>query len=213
MSFIRKTYDREYYESVFYRAEQDSQRNQNRLEQVLLNKQRGRLLEIGCGAGTFLRMAQKHFEVAGIDSSSYAIRNNCVPSDCRLTLGDIEQSRLEPETYDVVVAFNVLEHLNRPADTIRKIFRALKPDGFFFGSVPNNRGILGVPHAALTDLLDRTHVSNLKPGKWWSLMNRAGFKRIRFFGEMMLGRNHCVYLKNKIWEQIAFNLMFACSKP
>ncbi len=212
MSFIRRTYDREYYESIFYRAEQDSQRNRSRLEQVLLNKQSGQLLEVGCGAGTFLRMACEHFEVAGIDSSPYAIRNNCVRSESRLTLGDIEQSKLEPETYDVVVAFNVLEHLHRPAATIRKIFRALRPGGFFFGSVPNNRGILGAPHAALTDLLDRTHVSNLKPGRWWALMHRAGFNGIRFFGEMMLGRNYCVYLRNKIWEQIAFNLMFACSK-
>lgn len=212
MSFIRKTYDREYYESIFYRAEDDSQRNKLRLEHVLLHKDGGRLFEVGCGAGTFLRMAREHFEVAGMDQSSYAIRNSRLPSDCHVTLGDIERAALEPENYDVVVAFNVLEHLHKPAATIRKIFRALRPGGFLFGSVPNNRGILGAPHAALTDIIDRTHVSNHRPSKWRSLMSRAGFKSIRFFGEIMLGRNHCIYLETKIWEQVAFNLMFACSK-
>jgi 2-polyprenyl-3-methyl-5-hydroxy-6-metoxy-1,4-benzoquinol methylase len=179
---------------------------------LLIHKEGGKLFEIGCGAGTFLSMAREYFDVAGIDQSYYAIQNNHLPKDCQLTLGDIERAELEEEAYDVVVAFNVLEHLHRPAATIRKIFRALRPGGFFFGSVPNNRGILGIPHAALTDLLDRTHVSNLKPARWRALISRAGFNGIRFFGELMLGRNHCIYLENKIWEQVAFNLMFTCYK-
>lgn len=213
MSFIRKNYDREYYESVFYKAQNDSQRNRKRLAQVLRHKRGGTLFEIGCGPGTFLRMADKHFRVEGIDQSNYAIRNNQMDGEAELIVGDIEEAALGTEDYDVVVAFNVLEHLRHPSDCIQKIFASLRPGGLFLGSVPNNHGVVGVPHALITDLIDRTHVSNLKPSKWLKMMKNSGFRPIEFFGEMMLGRNHCIYLKKPIWKQVAFNLMFKCFKP
>jgi len=41
------------------------------------------------------------------------------------------------ETFDIVVADNVLEHLREPAKTFREVHRVLKPGGVFVAKTPN----------------------------------------------------------------------------
>jgi 2-polyprenyl-3-methyl-5-hydroxy-6-metoxy-1,4-benzoquinol methylase len=75
----------------------------------------GRLLEIGFGAGGFLEAAAQHYEIQGIDVSRWAVQHAPRHLRRRVRVQDIADKSLGRHQYDVVAAYNVLEHLADPA--------------------------------------------------------------------------------------------------
>jgi SAM-dependent methyltransferase len=207
-----KRYGRPYFESFLRRRQRNSQRNRNRLELIRRYEEEGCLLEIGCGRGEFLQVASERFTVEGIDISQYAVQAVAADLELPIRRADIEESALPEVAYDVVVAFNVLEHLAEPLDVLRKIHRALQAGGLFVGSVPYNGALVGRIHTSLTNLFDKTHVSTYPPERWRALLQEADFEEIEFFGELMLGRHRNWYLHGRWWPLLALNLMFIARK-
>ena len=93
---------------------------------------RGRLLEVGCGAGNFLvRAADRGFDVTGLEYSPFAAeraRKN-LGSRGRVLHGEIGVLAAEPDAYDVCVLCDVIEHVRDPAAFLRELFRLLRPGG------------------------------------------------------------------------------------
>lgn len=212
MGLIKKTYDANYFENIFYREKPNSQRNRNRIRELLKHKNSGKLLEIGCGEGNFIKMAERYFSVSGIDISEYALSKAKKLFGDKVNIGNVETINLQPNYYDVIVAFNLLEHLKNPKKVIEKLYSALKKDGILIGSVPNNFGILGSLATLISNLTDKTHCSTFAPRVWRGYFESAGFEKIFFFGETQFTRNISFYVKNKFWQWLCFNLMFICKK-
>lgn len=208
-----KPFDAGYYRQVLYREIPNSPRNRRRLAEVLRHRVGGRLLEVGCAEGGFLSLAASHFDVEGIDVSAYAVRAVQERYGLRAAVADIEKDRLERGPYDVIVAFNVLEHLADPTAAVARLFDALKAGGLMIGSVPNNGGLMGRPATFIANRLDRTHRSTFPPAAWRARFEAAGFAPIRFFGELNLGRNRNLFIRRPAWKQAAFALVFVCEKP
>ena len=103
----------------------------------------GKLLDVGCGDGVFLKEAQKAgFEVWGIDFDSKSIRvcqekwglkNTFVMSPYEFA----EFCQKEGLKFDVITFFEVLEHQDRPVEFLEAIKSMLKPGGYIAGSCPN----------------------------------------------------------------------------
>jgi SAM-dependent methyltransferase len=90
---------------------------------------RGRLLELGCAYGFFLKEAQRYFDVAGIelaaDAAAFARR-----SGLRVFTGAADERLLaELGGFDVIVLLDVIEHLPGPRDTLSLCARHLNPGG------------------------------------------------------------------------------------
>lgn len=177
---------------------------------LLQRKQGGQLLEIGCGKGGFLRLAEDHFQVEGLDISRHAIEAIRAHFGERVSVANLASDPLPANRYDVVVVFNILEHLNQPGQAIQKIARAIKHDGLVIGSVPNNFGLVGGLVTHIGNFIDRTHIATYPPHTWQQLFMQAGFTQIDFFGEIPMGRNRCTYLHHKLWPYFSLNLMFVC---
>jgi len=210
MSFIRRTYDQGYFANTLHKSSPDSHRNHQRLRVVLENSRQGRLLEIGPGVGDFLTTASHRFDVEGIEVSQHALTH--VPPKLRdkIFVGNIESTSLEPCRYEVVVAFNVLEHLRDPSSVINKIRWSLTPDGCLVGSVPNNAGVVGRPHTQVGNYFDRTHCSTFEPEGWRAVFSQAGFSSVDFFGELPLGPKISLHVRRAHWRHVCPNLMFVC---
>jgi 2-polyprenyl-3-methyl-5-hydroxy-6-metoxy-1,4-benzoquinol methylase len=90
----------------------------------------GDLIEIGCAYGFFLEVARRDYHVLGFDISegpvAYARQNLGVDARCE----DFLDAAVEPESADMVVMWDVVEHLPRPDLTIEKASRVLRPGGF-----------------------------------------------------------------------------------
>ncbi len=90
-----------------------------------------RLLEIGCGSGDFLMEAQSRgFEVEGLEYSEHAteVANERLGRRAVRT-GSLETARLPANTYNVVVAFDVIEHVRNPKHTLECMHSALDRGG------------------------------------------------------------------------------------
>jgi 2-polyprenyl-3-methyl-5-hydroxy-6-metoxy-1,4-benzoquinol methylase len=212
MSLFKRNYGPGYYENILTREKPNSQRNQNRLNTLMDLKSNGRLLEIGCGKAGFLHLAEGRFDVQGIDISHAAINAIRPHFGERVSVLNVEQRPLPGSGYDVIAAFNILEHLHQPHKVVDKLFRALSAGGLLFGSVPNNFGPVGRLATLLSNTFDRTHVSTFTPETWKRIFSHAGFQKIDFFGELNFGPNRSRYLRGGFWPYLSYNLMFICRK-
>jgi len=86
----------------------------------------GRLLDLGCGRGYFLVRASGHFDVQGVD-----IMPRLRPEALGLPVfrGRLEEAAFPDDSFDVVTAVEVFEHLFDPRRTVREIHRITKPRG------------------------------------------------------------------------------------
>lgn len=212
MKLIKENYEEGYHENVLYREARVSQRNRARLELLSAEVPHGRLLEIGCGQGGFLRLAKERYDAHGMEISSTAVAAAQDEFGERVKQGNLEEDPLPGQAYEAIAVFNILEHLRRPGPAAAKLHNALKPNGVLIGSVPHNNGPVGSVITRIGNYFDRTHVSTFTPGGWRSVFHLAGFSRVRFFGEVTIGRNRCVYLHHPTWWLVSFNLMFICLK-
>lgn len=212
MSIIKKHYDKSYFENILYKEKFSSQRNKNRIKELLIRKNGGKLLEVGCGEGNFLKEAERYFDVTGIDISEYAINKAKKILGNKVSVGNIERINLQSNYYDAIAAFNLLEHLENPKDVIKKLYSVLKKGGILMGSVPNNFGVVGKSATLISNIIDRTHCSTYPPHVWNGYFTEESFRDISFFGEIMIGRNNNFYIKNKFWKFLSFNLIFICKK-
>jgi len=206
-------YDHHYFRGIGHREARRSQRNYQRLEQLLRLQRGGHLLEIGFGQGGFMEVALRHFEVQGIDVSPWAVKNAPRRLQHRVRVQDITETPLGQHRYAAIAAFNVLEHLADPPNALKQIARGLAPGGVLIGSVPNNGGLVGRLVTALANAYDHTHVRTPPPHVWERWLREAQLEDVRLFGEITIGRNRCYYVKRPIWRQVAFNLMFTCRAP
>lgn len=213
MSIFRQKYNADYFENGLHKAQPHSQRNATRLRTLLEYKQEGDLLEIGCGTGNFLSEACSEFAVSGLEISKYAAKEAnqkpCLKHNVKI--GNVEATPLLTAAYDVIVAFNVLEHLASPQPVIKNIYQALKPDGILIGSVPNNSSLVGTIATKIGNYFDKTHRSTLNPSTWMQYFSNK-FSQVDFFGEIPCGRNHCLYIHQPYWPYCSINLVFVCRK-
>ena len=212
MNLYRTHYNQNYYENPIMWRQRASPRDRLRLEQVLCEKKGGKLLEIGCGSGEFLEVASDRFDVYGIDISPYAVNASQRVSGAHVFNVDIEKAYLSRSRYDVIAAFNVLEHLDRPDRVLNQVCSALPHEGLFIGSVPNNTGLVGSVATRIANWFDRTHRATYPPDRWRRLLVGAGFERVRFFGEITLSKARSVFVRDPLWQKVSFNLVFVCSK-
>ena len=97
-----------------------------------------RLLDVGCGVGRFgLAAHAKGWDVTGIDVSPRAIKIGRKFAPFPLRVATVEELIHEGAQFDVVTAFEVLEHLSSPLPFLARAQRLLRPGGEAFFTVPN----------------------------------------------------------------------------
>lgn len=103
----------------------------------------GRLLDIGCGSGFFIRLMKRHgWDVYGVepDPNAAAIAGEGLePGHVRT--GWLDDSGFQKESFDVVTMSHVIEHLLDPVDILLKIRNILKPGGLLIVAAPNSRSL------------------------------------------------------------------------
>jgi len=117
-----------------------------------------RLLDAGCGVGRFGHAAYvRGWDVTGIDVSALAIATGRGFAPFPLRSGTIEELIEHGEQFDVVTAFEVLEHLTSPLQFLSSAMRLLRPDGQVFCTVPNWSSTL-VQNSTRPDWLPPIHL-------------------------------------------------------
>lgn len=97
-----------------------------------------RVLDIGCRTGALTRAYLDGNVIVGIDVDRESLAE-AAKLGIETHWADAEQPLPFPdESFDVVVAGEVLEHLREPARLVAETQRVLRPGGTLVGSVPNS---------------------------------------------------------------------------
>ena len=98
----------------------------------------GRLLDIGCGYGFFLKLAaERGWEAVGVDPNPQGIAYAKERLHVNALLGDLKDVHFPDGSFDLVTLWNVLDHSLEPLDILLEIHRVLKEDGYIFIRTPN----------------------------------------------------------------------------
>lgn len=96
-----------------------------------------RILDVGCGTGGMLPMLSRFGEVSGLDPEPFAVAH------CRASFPsfDVELGRVPVDlpgdgAFDVVTAFDVIEHLDDSAAALASIQSTVRPGGSVVLTVP-----------------------------------------------------------------------------
>lgn len=99
---------------------------------------RPRLLDVGCGVGYFLHLAQDAgMQVRGLELSESAVNYARTNYGLNVAQGTLDEVTIAPESCDIVVLWHVLEHLPDPVAALRQISQILAPGGLLLAAVPN----------------------------------------------------------------------------
>lgn len=100
------------------------------------NGRRPRLLDLGCGTGLFLQRRQADCDAVGIDLYPAALAY-CRSRDIRqVARADAARLPLPDQSFDIVTAFDLIEHLADDQSLVDEIGRVLRPGGFLLATVP-----------------------------------------------------------------------------
>ena len=110
-----------------------------------------RVLDAGCGAGygTELLNQAGAANVVGVDVSEAALTlaRAAVSDGVTCEPGDVAALSYPDDSFDVVVCFEVIEHVEDPERVLDELRRVLRPDGLLLLSSPNRtRYVPGDPH-------------------------------------------------------------------
>jgi 2-polyprenyl-3-methyl-5-hydroxy-6-metoxy-1,4-benzoquinol methylase len=101
----------------------------------------GKGLDIGCGNGKFMRtMNSFGWDFEGVELSPLAVKA-CRSSGLRVSQGDLHAAGFENESFDLITARHVIEHIPIPADFVQEICRLLKKGGCLVIETPNSKAL------------------------------------------------------------------------
>jgi 2-polyprenyl-3-methyl-5-hydroxy-6-metoxy-1,4-benzoquinol methylase len=138
-----------------------------------------RLLDVGCGSGSFLALAQKRgWEPHGVEMSP-GLSASCERNlGTQVTTGRFEDAKLPVGSFDVVTMWDVIEHVIDPGFCIRKVKDLLRPGGVAVFCTPDEDSILartGLVLYTLTRSRYRYPAFALHPPYHTYFFSRKGF--------------------------------------
>lgn len=94
------------------------------------------ILDAGCGTGINLRYLLDYGDAYGLDISNEALKFSRIRGLSSLICGSVDRLPLTNEFFDLVVALDVIEHIQEDLTAIRELNRVLRPGGSLIVTVP-----------------------------------------------------------------------------
>ena len=147
--------------------------DKRRLILTVTQKQKGKLLDIGAGTGAFMsHMRSSGWEVTGREPDAQARANanelyklNLLPPDGFY--------QIEPDTYDVITLWHVLEHVHDLHGYLEQLRKILKPHGKILIAVPNYTSFDASFYKGFWAAYDvPRHLYHFSPESMFQLMNK-----------------------------------------
>jgi len=136
------------------------------------------LLEIGCGSGFLLEEAlrQGWTDVRGIEPSLAAAAKAAPVVRERIRVGLLEPGVFEPESFDLICLFQVLDHLPDPLETLVECRRLLRPGGMVLCLNHDVDAASARLLGSLSPIVDVEHTYLFGPRTLRRLLEQAGLR-------------------------------------
>ncbi len=147
-----------------------------------------KILDVGCGTGANLEMLAQFGDAEGVDVSDDALEF-CKLKGLKTQKGLAEKLPYADETFDLVTALDVVEHLDDDLAGLRDMFRVLKRGGKSLIFVPAFMWLWGVQddisnhriRYTKKQIVERLRLAGFE-------IERATYANITFFPPILIGR-------------------------
>lgn len=129
-------------------------------------------IEFGCGSGDAAQVIyEQGYKVTSTDISSYAVKKaKKLYPRIHFFKHDVQEEIINKKQYDLVIALDVIEHLENPKKAIKNMYDLIKPNGLVLCSTPNDYA-----HERRVP----THISVKRPDQWKKIFYEVGFKTVK----------------------------------
>lgn len=98
---------------------------------------KGRMLDVGCGSGSVLKLAQDlGWDAEGVDFDPQAVET-VRRKGLSVSAGRLADQRYPGGSFDLVMMSHVIEHVHGPLGTLAEIYRVLRKGGTLVVTTPN----------------------------------------------------------------------------
>jgi SAM-dependent methyltransferase len=141
-------------------------------------------LDVGCGTGANLKiLGATGFNVIGLDRSIYAL--SLAKRELKLPLinGDLNTLPIRPKSVGLIIAMDILEHLDNDVNGIHEIYHTLKEGGILILTVPAFKFLSGIQDVATGHKRRylRQEILNKLKEEGFSIMRSSYFNFFLFF--------------------------------
>jgi 2-polyprenyl-3-methyl-5-hydroxy-6-metoxy-1,4-benzoquinol methylase len=149
------------------------------LDQLEPYRQTNNMIDVGCGEGFFLEEAIKRgWNVYGTEYADLYIRL-CEDKGIRMRKGQLDPTQYPAGSFDVILSFEVIEHILHPVEEVRAFHRLLRKGGAVYLTTPNfnalSRRVLGKRWSIISF---PDHLSYYTTGTLRRLFEQHGFATI-----------------------------------
>ncbi len=138
------------------------------------------LLDVGCGTGDFLKIAQQAgWRISGTELGQDAVKQATQKlGDCVLQ-GNISTLDLPTTSYNLITSYHVIEHLLDPVKKLRQCHRLLSSGGALFVETPNINSIgARIRGSKWSHIIPPEHIVYFSPHSLTHALHEAGFKQV-----------------------------------
>jgi 2-polyprenyl-3-methyl-5-hydroxy-6-metoxy-1,4-benzoquinol methylase len=140
MNNFKKFYNKEYSKQIKLDENINTNKKIYFIKEILIsNPKRLKILDVGCGSGGVLNEFKKNNFVFGIDISDIALKSLEKKGIKGLNI-DIQEDYIYKQIkhkFDVIICFDVLEHLFYPEKALKNLNKCLNKNGILIVNVPN----------------------------------------------------------------------------
>jgi len=215
----QQRYDRTWRKGLQAGKEQrgNLQTNLEFLSEVKLLKSGHKILEVGCGIGSIVsELSKQGYEVIGTDISQEAISYGLKKyGDINLQVQAAEMLEFEDRTFDVVLSFDLFEHIAEIDRHVQEVHRVLKPGGCYLFQTPNR--YCNIIFETLSSMSLRwriSHPSLHTPGQLVRRLGRHGFEtrfmKMNTINEFTLKKLKRFGLIGTIFKHVNFRRLPVC---
>jgi SAM-dependent methyltransferase len=141
----------------------------------------GRLLDFGCGSGSFLlRMRRQRWTVTGLDASEQVVEGLRSRFGLHAFSGSLPHPALEEASFDVITMWQSLEHVHQPLEVLQAAYQILAPGGKLIITAPNIDSLAFRWFGSAWSGLDLPrHLVHFTPKTLGQMLRSAGFSTSR----------------------------------
>jgi ubiquinone/menaquinone biosynthesis C-methylase UbiE len=166
------------------------------------------IIDVGCGVGSNLDLLKSMgFKVIGVDSEIYSLSlaKKCI-SEVSLVNGDLVNLPFKSDSIGLVIATDIIEHLDDDSIGIKEIHRTLKQEGNVILTVPAFKSLWG------TQDVVGMHKRRYSKNEFLKKIEQAGFTVLKssyfnffLFFPIFFGRRLIRFLRLKIESENKIN--------
>ena len=137
-----------------------------------------RVLEIGCGSGSFLKKLVDAgiCDVTGIEPCQSAVSKAPDSIRSKIITDVFRPDYFEKNSFSLIAAFHVIDHLYSPDEFLKECLRILVPGGMFIGICHNVEAWPVIFFGEKNPIFDVDHTYFFSPRTLTLLLENSGFK-------------------------------------